>query len=120
MKLFLEENFQALQEFTPSSCTQTSVECTWSVRNGASIRSLTDIINKIVLNILKLFNKGIGQVTAKQSSKHQLQCLGKILLKHMKKQTSVKYFKTLQSVAASYIKTYICKQNSPGVLEMHI
>lgn len=43
----------------------------YGVRHGASISSLTDTINKIVLNIFKLLNSDTVQVTAKYSSKHQ-------------------------------------------------
>lgn len=81
MQIFLQENLQVLQDFIPSFCMQTSIECICSVRHGACVSSLTDIINKMVLNIFKLLNKGIGQVTAKHSSKHQVKCLGENIIK---------------------------------------
>lgn len=80
-KMFLQKNFQALQEFFPSSYTQTSIECIWSVRHEAGIHSLIDTINKMVLSILKFLDKAIGQVTAKHSSKHQAQCFGENIIK---------------------------------------
>lgn len=60
---------------------QTSTECIWSVKHRASTSSLTAIIDNRVLNILKLLNKDIGQVTVKQSSKHQVQCFGENIIK---------------------------------------
>lgn len=79
--MFLQENFQALQEFIPSSSMQGSIECIWSVGCDAGISSLIDTINKMVLSILKLLDKAIGQVTAKHSSKHQAQCFGENIIK---------------------------------------
>lgn len=54
---------------------QTSIECILRVRHGTnyiSITSFEDRRNKMEVNILKILNKGIGQVAAKHSSKHQI------------------------------------------------
>lgn len=56
---------------------QASSDYRWSVRCGASISSLIDIRNKVLLNFLKFLNEGIGQVTAKNSSQHQFSIEGR-------------------------------------------